>query len=189
MSANKRTKWDRENDYAEIARLYLSGKLQRDISKILSEERDYTLTQQQISHDLGIIRKRWRDSSLRDFDDLKAQELAKVDQLEVTYWDAWERSTGDRQRRKTARVQGEKQTDRAEVLTEEQVGDHRFLQGVQWCIERRCRILGLDAPTKFAPTDPSGRKSLMLTEEEREERLKKLLQQVSERAATDKQQE
>ncbi|MHC4984512.1 MAG: hypothetical protein ACYTF6_15275, partial [Planctomycetota bacterium] len=29
-----------------------------------------------------------------------------------------------------------------------QAGDPRFLAGVQWCIERRCKILGLDAPTK-----------------------------------------
>lgn len=27
-------------------------------------------------------------------------------------------------------------------------GDTKFLAGVQWCIERRCKLLGLDAPSK-----------------------------------------
>jgi hypothetical protein len=38
-----------------------------------------------------------------------------------------------------------------------QIGDPRFLAGVQWCINKRCEILGLDAPAKFAPTDVDGK--------------------------------
>lgn len=33
--------------------------------------------------------------------------------------------------------------------TEEQLGDPRYLQIVSWCIERTCKLLGLDAPTKI----------------------------------------
>jgi len=29
---------------------------------------------------------------------------------------------------------------------------------VQWCVNKRCEILGLNAPTRIAPTDPSGTK-------------------------------
>ena len=39
---------------------------------------------------------------------------------------------------------------------EGQSGNPSFLAGVQWCINKRCEILGLDAPKKIAPTDPSG---------------------------------
>jgi hypothetical protein len=30
-----------------------------------------------------------------------------------------------------------------------QVGNHKFLQGVQWCIEQRVRIFGLHAPKQI----------------------------------------
>ncbi len=41
--------------------------------------------------------------------------------------------------------------------TEERLGDPRYLLGVDRCIERRCRILGLEAPMKIAQTDPQGK--------------------------------
>ena len=31
----------------------------------------------------------------------------------------------------------------------ELIGDHRFLEGVQWCINKRCELLGLDAPLQL----------------------------------------
>ena len=35
------------------------------------------------------------------------------------------------------------------VMTEERTGDPRYLDGVMRCIERRCHLLGLDAPAKL----------------------------------------
>ena len=39
-----------------------------------------------------------------------------------------------------------------------QAGDSRFLQGIQWCINKRSELLGLDAPEKHDIT--SGGKRL-----------------------------
>ena len=44
----------------------------------------------------------------------------------------------------------------AAIRKAEQTGDPRYLAGVQWCVEQRCKILGLNAPQKVAPTDPTG---------------------------------
>jgi len=41
--------------------------------------------------------------------------------------------------------QGKVKTSTVERTVKGQAGDPRFLTGVQWCIERRCKILGIDA--------------------------------------------
>ncbi len=81
----------------------------------------------------------------------KARELAKVDTLEVEYWDAWKRSQQNAEV-ETTKMQGS-DPDKPGRLekqkrVEGQVGDPRFLAGVQWCIQKRCEILGVDAPEK-----------------------------------------
>ncbi len=154
----KRSRDQRDQDLVVIAELYLKGKSQAEIAGNIGQIRDYTLSQQQISGDLRTIRKRWLESSIRDFDAQRAQELAKIDYLELTYWDSWEQSTKD------------------------SVNAPKFLAGVQWCINKRCEVLGLNAPAKVAPTDPSGRRPYVLTESERIEKLTALLGQAMERA-------
>ncbi len=179
---HKRKKDQREQDLAVVAELYLKGKRQVDIANHLAEIRPYTLTQQQISADLKTIRKRWLASSLRDFDELQSEELAKVERLEITYWEAWERSLEDRERRETSRTTGETARDSAKMVTQAGLGDPRYLTGIQWCITKRCEILGLNAPQKVAPTMPDGRQPYVLTESERMERLTELLSKAVERA-------
>lgn len=135
--------------------LYLQGRTQASIAAALG------VTQGQISHDLSAIRRAWVKDAVRDFDELKSRELAKIDNLEVTYWQAWTDSQRDiesetEQLRGGRLVKGERgESDKIQPAsidktkrTQEQTGDPRFLQGVQWCIEKRCKILGLDAPDK-----------------------------------------
>ena len=69
-------------------------------------------------------------SSVSDFNQRKAEELAKIDNVEREAWVAWTTSKGN-------------QTP---------AGDPRFLQNVQWCIQKRCKILGLDAAEKLMLT-------------------------------------
>jgi len=156
-TTNKRTPFQREKDRKEIARRYLQGETQAAIGRALG------LTQQMISYDLARIREQWRAAAVRDIDELQAHELAKIDQLEVTYWQAWQRSLED----STTRTQyveadkaGKPTPARAAVRTEQGTGDPRWLAGVQWCIERRCKLLGLDKPQRVDVTtdgQPLGR--------------------------------
>ena len=87
------TKCNRKNKSYEVlerrqrvAHLYLSGKSQWDIAK------EFNVTQGLISQDLAIIRKEWLASTKQDFDAKKAEELARIDNLEKTANDAYLRS-------------------------------------------------------------------------------------------------
>ena len=131
-----------------MADLYLQGWLQSEIAEELG------LSKATVCRDLQVLQREWLQSALVDFNEAKAQELAKVDRLEREYWAAWERSCEDAERE---RIEGNKDTPTKRVLTrEEQSGDPRFLAGVQWCIERRCKIIGIDAPQRTEITGAEG---------------------------------
>lgn len=141
MAAPKRTKVQRERDLADIAQMYLQGKTQVEIAEKLE------ISQQQVSYDLKILQDRWRKAALRDLDTAKAEQLAKIDELEREYWRAWEESKETYESSVTEKVTaGETSRLKAYLRKEDRVGDPRYLAGVQWCIERRCKLLGLDAP-------------------------------------------
>jgi hypothetical protein len=148
----------------KVATLYLRGRYQFEIAAELGVDGST------ISRDLQAIRDQWRASSLRDFDGLKAKELDRIDALEREYWAAW-----DAHRRAGGRQADDGEVDPADADDHddtEDADDHDdtggtdgsapspkaavFLAGVNKCIERRCKILGLDAPTKVAPTTPDG---------------------------------
>jgi hypothetical protein len=143
VASNKRGK-QREYALAETARLFLEGKSQRAIAVELG------VVHSQVVYDLRIIFRHWRASQVRDFDILVETELRQIEHLQATYWAAWYRSQRDAVVETTERVDGEA----AKVLARVQrkvgpVGDAVYLAGVQWCIERRIRLLGLDAPQRI----------------------------------------
>jgi len=133
----------------KVSDMYLSGSLQVDIAKELG------VAQPTVSRDLKVLRQAWLASSLVNIDTVKAQELAKIDRLEIEYWEAWKRSCEDSE---TVKKRGKPDssgitTASIEQTSKEQVGDSRFLAGVQWCIERRCKLFGLDKPQEVSMSD------------------------------------
>ena len=167
MAAPKRNRTEIVRDRNEIVRLYLrEQKSQYEIVAILNGRQDagYQVSQQMVSYDLCAIRKSWQKSALVDFDDAKAKELAKIDNLELEYWRAWIRSCEDAETatKKTKGVVQQINDEKARIIkqqpiegittTKGQAGDPRFLTGIQWCIERRCKILGIDAAQKVDMT-------------------------------------
>ena len=169
MAAPKRTKHERERDLEIISELYLRGWTQRRIAARIG------VSHTQINRDLKTIQKRWMDSSVRNFDDARAEELARIDELERTYWKEWERSREDKVTVKTRKQakdapksdgwskdeNDEKSTirtaDHTEIV-EHRLGDPRYLEGVRWCIGERVKLLGLAAPiqTKMELTGRDG---------------------------------
>jgi hypothetical protein len=141
-------------DRAEIARLYLQRRTQAEIGQRLG------LSRQQVGYELEAVRKEWLQSSLMDFNARRAEELARIDAVEQEYHLAWEASKKERQTSITEQIttpEGERL--KAGIRKEEQTGDARYLEGVQRCIDQRCKILGLNAPQKIAPTTPDGREA------------------------------
>lgn len=140
----------KRRDQAQIARdrlrissLYLQGWIQADIAD------EVELSQPTVSRDIKALQQEWLDLATANFDEAKAKELAKIDHLEREYWAAWRRSQEDAESESTKMVeaQGGKRLE-AQTQRKGQAGDPRFLSGVQWCIEQRCKILGVYAAEK-----------------------------------------
>jgi arginine repressor len=126
-----------------VAELYLRQKTQMEIAAELDVD------QATVSRDLKELQRIWRESAVMALDEVKARELAKIDALEREYWDAWELSKSAKENTLTEKVDdGDGTRFKAQVSKTAQTGDARYLSGVQWCIERRCKLLGLDAAQK-----------------------------------------
>jgi|GEM_PF-1210272 len=148
-TAPKRTKAERELDLVFIADLYLRHRTQVEIRDELNAVRHYNISRSQIMYDINKIHKRWLQSSLVDFDKVKARELARIDRLEREYWVSWVESKEDQETSTSSRSTGRAAYEKVELKRVGQVGDPRFLAGVQWCIEQRMKIFGFYAPTQI----------------------------------------
>jgi hypothetical protein len=139
------------SDRAEVARLYLKRWTQAEIAAKLG------LSRQQIGYDLEGVRQEWLQSSLMDFNARKAEELARIDQLEREYLDAWEASKKEKETTTSEQsTGGDGEKVKAAIRKIEQTGDPRYLAGVERCIERRCKIVGMDAPVESRLTGAGG---------------------------------
>jgi hypothetical protein len=131
-------------DRKKIAELYLKGWLQVDIAEAVGVD------QSTVSRDIMALIEEWKADAKSDIDAFIAHELARISLLEDTYWQAWQRSTENKEVEASKVIEGKDgQRMEAQTRSEGQAGDPRFLQGVQWCIERRCKLLGLDEPERF----------------------------------------
>ncbi len=162
----KRSKLEKKRDRALIADMYLDGLEQTEIAEKLG------LSQGQISYDLKKIQEEWLRNTTINLDAHKAEEIAKTLQTERMYRDIYKRSLGDF-KAQTATLQNKtkkkidpatgteieetKPTPISQVIhTENRNGDPRALDGILKCIERRCKLLGLDAPQKQEHTGKDG---------------------------------
>jgi hypothetical protein len=155
----KRSKSQKIRDRRLIASLYLKGEYQSDIAAQVG------ISQGQVSKELAILQADWRTSALIDINEAKARELAKIDALELVYWQAWERSQLDAESEIT-KMQGappkpnETSPAPAKLETQKkregQSGNPAFLRGVEWCINKRCEIIGINAPVKQQITGKDG---------------------------------
>lgn len=145
MPGKRRSTAQLARDRRKIADLYLQGWIQADIAAELG------ISQPTVSNDIAALQSDWLASALIDFNEAKAAELAKIDRLEREYWQAWSRSCENAE---SVTQEGTADgVDKVKKTSKGQAGDPRFLQGVQWCIERRCKILGVDAATRIDLVD------------------------------------
>lgn len=159
MARKTRTISQREVDLIEITPLYLQGYTQLQLLAHINKTRPYKLTRNQIFKDIQEIYRRWRLAYLTGINEIKIRELARTDMLENTYWEAWERSKVDFmsvRRDEIIDELGEKSDEsdkskkthrrvKTQSKKEQRDGNPKFLEGVQWCIAKRCEILGLNS--------------------------------------------
>ena len=139
----------------QVAEMYLKGRYQTEIGQILG------VTQQQVSLDLQAVQREWLASSIRDFDLLKAEALAKIDRIESAAWASFERSLQVREVTVQEVIDGETRVNKVTLRKEPQHGDPRFLQIAQRCIDQRCDILGISTSTEAAKALGTGLAALL----------------------------
>jgi len=135
---------------ATVADLYVQGWMQSEIAGQIG------VSQPTVSMDIKAIQKQWRESAIRDFDILRERELQKLDRFEREAWEAWNRSQNAVQET-LVNINGSEQKSVRKVA--DQTGDPRFLEQIHKCIASRRALLGLDAPTRIAPTSPDGKEA------------------------------
>ena len=109
----------------------------------------------------GAIQRLWLKSSIRDFDSVKSEQLAKIDAVERAAWQAWDGSLKPREITVQEVSDGEHQAKRVSIRREQQGGDPRFLQIIQKCIDQRCDILGISTSTEAVKALGTGLAALL----------------------------
>ena len=184
MAAPKRTPIQIKNDRVKIAELYIKGVYQHVIAAELG------LAQSQIAYDLKKIQAEWVKNTTLDLDHFKGKEIAKVDEVERVAWADYARSKREFKSKIVKgkglgrNEQGQTTGDSIEqtIKTEERNGDPRFLDVVMKCIERRCKLLGLDEPEKHQHSGKVTLEDKSLEEvRARREQIEKEMQELEEK--------
>jgi|GEM_PF-1568106 len=122
-----------------IAQLSCEGKTVAEIA------RELRMRVQSVSSVTRALRKEWVKATRKNVETLIAEQLAKLDHVEQEAWQAWHRSREDAVTTK-AGVKGAQKT--AERTVRRSAGNPVYLSRILDCIQRRCRLLGLNAPTR-----------------------------------------
>lgn len=128
---------EEEIQRVEISKLFLQGKHPIEIARQKHMDFDTVLAH------LEVCRERWANLSLMDMDAAIREEIAKINHLESEYWAAWQES-------KVTILESGKGKGRKSISM---CGDSTFLAGVLGCIDRRIKLMGLDAPIKIDITE------------------------------------
>jgi hypothetical protein len=101
-----------------------------------------------IKNDLHAIREDWRERAINTFEDKVWEEVAKIDYVEAQAWQQFFASIGEVETTATSIKTGLMASETVTVHTKKQSGPVAYLNVVLSCIDRRCKLLGLDAPEK-----------------------------------------
>ena len=138
-----------ESRRTHIAELIAEGVVnQVQITKLLGSRWGIKISRGIVQKDIRHIREEWRKLRVQDADVYLGRELAKIDRVEAEAWKAWHDS------RKRHVTDKEKSTDHTKIgqgkeiekIRKDSTGDPRYLDIVQSCIDKRCKLLGLQIP-------------------------------------------
>lgn len=105
---------------------------------------DLDLSRQRVTELLAEVRREWQEARIANFDEKVDRELAKLDRIESEAWAAWARSQQAAEEEQKEITEGTgSRSKKVRTKKRWQYGDPRFLELVQGCIEKRCRMLGL----------------------------------------------
>lgn len=108
---------------------------------------EFNVSTGRISKSLSEIRSNWRESSIRDWDELTQKKLAELDALKNEAWEAWHNSKNPSETQKASK--DEHGDIRTEVVIKGQTGDVKYLAEINRCIAQEMKLLGLEAPQEI----------------------------------------
>jgi len=140
----------KQNEKHLIVSLYLQGNSLARVIELAEEQTGgHRFGMHTVRKYINEATEEWKTSKQEMIDNHKAIELEKINRLEATYWDAWARSCEVLTTKTKIKKKGEgERMALAQVRDDEKqtIGDPRFLSGIQWCTEMRCKILGIEVP-------------------------------------------
>lgn len=145
----KRTHAQREADLAETAQLRNIDWSARKIAEYLSPKYPGGLSEQTIQSDFAELDMRQQQRMGNDLDLHRALMLTQLDQIIRQSYIGWERSLSDAERTElSSGNDANGPWDTSKVVRAAQCGDPRFSKVMLDALDRRAKLLGLDAPTK-----------------------------------------
>ena len=143
---------------AKVIDLYLKGHTQREIASILN----FSLGT--VNSDIAAVRAEWRESRIEDYDDHRQIRAHQICRAMVAAWDAWEKSLKDAESIKVSVTKGRTDSEgnpsgdltKSEKQSKGQTGNSSYLDLYIRCVERLCKLYGLDAPTRTEITGADG---------------------------------
>lgn len=173
----KRTKEQIEADRKFCSNLFLRGHTYRDMAERLKQHHNeiggihYEISFVMIQKDMQALLIQWKRDSLQTVDEYLQRELNKLDKIEEEAWMAWEKSKTGKIRAKTRNLKtaAKKYVDDTDKLdengelmeprpiyegfdeeaTETSAGNPKFFDVILSSMQRRAKLMGLDAPEKM----------------------------------------
>lgn len=143
MVARSRTPAERDAELPRIRRMYIRGLDHQEM------ECQLKLSRTQVNEYLQEVRHGWVEHQSAETQHQRALALAKIDYLEATAWEAWDRSCAGAESYKTVNDGTKKRVERN---VKDKIGLPKFLDQVAWCITKRSLLLGLVPSEKAGAT-------------------------------------
>lgn len=162
--AAKRTPDQVERDRDLAVQLTNKGFTTQEIADFIKNSFGYEISRRMISTDLAVVRKRWRESQMEEFNVLMRQELYRLDTFERELWDSFRESKGtvtQKRVEEVARQVREEQEgsvdderlvelmiDKVVTMTQDSWGDRGLLELIFKTQQERRKLLGVYAPVR-----------------------------------------
>lgn len=156
----KRSAQEKMADRAKIAELYVTRHTALQITAAVNEgkppERQISLSM--VNKEIEGLRKGWRERNKESIDQHFTENLELIDTVISEAYSEWLRSKQDyklQQLRSSTSGSGNEAVDKFQAA-ESKTGDPRYLSIILQAIERKSKLLGLDAPVRLAGPDGEG---------------------------------
>lgn len=136
----------------------------QEIADFIHDSFGYEISRRMVSADIGMVRKRWRENQMEEFNVLMRQELYRLDAFERELWQTWRKSKGTISQKRVEEVARQVReevdgdtddeeivrliVDRVVTTTQESWGDKGLLELIFKTQQERRKLLGVYAPVR-----------------------------------------